>query len=291
MKRSDGTVFLVLAAISFSLILVDSYIPLHTLRRGVYSLTYPPRKLFEFFSHLISVNKRTEELSQIVMRLTLENARLREYRLENERLRKILEFEPEGYYNLVAAEVVARDILPPVTNLTVNKGEIDGIKVGMPVCTKDGLVGKVIEVFTHTSSIQTLHDRNCIVSCIVEPSREIGILKSMGGKELCLTGIPFDAQISQGSEVLSSGMGGVFPEGFKVGEVKSVSADELGLFRKVVIVPYVNFSNVNEVFIITNKKEPRLLSPREEKLIKEIVPTPTPESIPEFIDEIDLMKE
>ncbi|KPJ50747.1 hypothetical protein AMJ40_01960 [candidate division TA06 bacterium DG_26] len=287
MRRSDGTLFLVLAAISVSLIVVDSYVSLYAVRKGVYSLTYPPRKLFELFSTLARTNRRVSELSQVAMKLALENARLAEHRRENERLRELLSFEKNGYYSLLAAEVVARDIVILVTNLTVNRGTADGITVGMPVCTRDGIVGKVGEVHVRTSIVQTLYDRNCMVSCIVEPSRAVGILRSMGG-ELSLTGIPFDADVSPGCEVLSSGLGGIFPEGYALGRVESVSPDDLGLFKTVEIVPHVRFSSVREVFIITHKEEKRLLQPREEKLVKEIIPTPMPERVPEFIEEIQL---
>ncbi len=291
MKRSDGAVFLMLAVISVSLILVDSYTPFHALRRGVSSLTYPTRKFFGFFSELVAANRRVEELSQIVMKLVLENARLCEYRWENERLREIVEFEKEGYYDLTAAEVTGREILPPVTYLTVNKGRMDAVEVGMPVCKRDGLVGKVMKVHIHSSLVQTLHDRNCLVSCVVEPSREVGILKSRGGRGLYLTGIPFDTQISEGYEVLSSGLGGIFPKGLRIGRVESVSPGHLGLFSMVKIVPCLNFSRVSEVFIITRRKEVKLLPPREEKIIKEMVPAPPPEVIPEFINEISPSKE
>jgi len=290
MKRSDGAIFLVLAAISFSLVLVDAYIPLQDLRRGVSSITYPTRKLSEFFSQLVVTNRRAAELSQVVMRLALENARLREYRWENERLREIMEFEKEGYYDLVIAEIVGRHTLPPVTHFTVNKGRAEGIKTGMPVCTRDGLVGKIAGVYTHTSLIHTLYDRNCLVSCIVNPSREVGILKSVGGGALCLTGIPLDTHIGKDCEVLSSGLGGVFPEGFRVGKVESVSPDHLGLFSMVKVSPYVDFSKISEVFIITQKKEVRLLPAPQEKRVREIIPTLPPEPIPEFIDEINLLE-
>jgi rod shape-determining protein MreC len=291
MKRSDGTIFIAIVAISLSFILIDSHTPLHGIRRGVSSLTYPARKLFEFSGQLADANRRVDELSRAVMRFALENARLQEYRWENQRLREIVGFEKEGYYGLIAAEVVGRHVLPPVTSLSLSKGKADGIKVGMPVCVGDGLVGKVTDVYTNTSLVQTLYDRNCTVSCIVEPGREVGILRSTNGEELRLTGIPFDTYIAEGSEVLSSGLGGIFPKGFRVGEVESVSPDNLGLFSRVRIRPYVGFSKVGEVFIITHKREEKLIPRSERETMRAIIPSFAPESIPEFIDEIHLLRQ
>lgn len=290
MKRSDGVLFLALAAISIALILADSYAPFHSLRRGVSSLTYPTRKLFGYCSQLVAAKRRADELSETVMRLILENARLSHYRRENQRLREVLGFELEGYYDLVAAEIVGRHIFPPVTSLTINKGQYDGIEVGMPVCTERGLTGKVAEVYEHTSLVQTLHDRNCVVSCIVDNSEEIGILRSLGSKELYLTGIPLDTDIRKGAAIMSSGLGGVFPKGFFVGAVESVSPDGLGLFSRVKVSPEVNFSAVSEVFVITAKIKRELLPAHAEEELRPapIFPGTSPSDleIPEFIDVI-----
>jgi rod shape-determining protein MreC len=206
-------------------------------------------------------------------------------------LREVLGFELEGYYDLVAAEIVGRHIFPPVTNLTINKGERDGIEVGMPVCTREGLVGKVAEVYEQTSLAQTLHDRNCVVSCIVENSQEIGILRSLGTEELYLTGIPLDTDIREGSAIMSSGLGGVFPKGFSIGAVGTVSPDGLGLFSRVRVSPEVNFSAVSEVFVITDKIKREFLPARAEEELRPtpIFPGTLPPSefeIPEFIDVI-----
>ncbi|OPX31529.1 MAG: hypothetical protein B1H40_03810 [Candidatus Latescibacteria bacterium 4484_181] len=124
----------------------------------------------------------------------------------------------------------------------------------MPVVTAEGLVGRVIKVFLSSSVVQLLLDRNCRVSAVVQNrDRPFGIVEWEGEQKLKLKGISLRSNIQLGDVVVSSGMGGVFPKGLQIGTISNIEGQELGLFKKVELTPTVQFSRLEEVFVLIRR--------------------------------------
>ena len=120
----------------------------------------------------------------------------------------------------------------------------------MPVVTADGLVGRVLEAHVHTAVVQLLLDRNCRVSSVVQrQNRTQGVL-ICDQEVFYLQNVGVRDEIGVGDVVVSSGLGDVFPGGLYIGRVASLGETGQGLFREVVISPGVNFSNLEEVFVL-----------------------------------------
>lgn len=186
-------------------------------------------------------------------RLALENALLKETKLENERLRKLLGFKRRKKFELIPAEVIGVDPSRIVNSILIDIGGDSGIEVNMPVVTSEGLVGKVIDVFPKTTLVQLLLDRNCRVSAIVQRSRVLGIVEWERGSICRLKNVLDRSDVKVGDVVVSSGMGGVFPKGIKIGVVSEVAQQKGTPFKEVKVVPSVDFTRLEEVFVLSQK--------------------------------------
>jgi rod shape-determining protein MreC len=203
---------------------------------------------------MIVEQSANDRLQRLAAKLAVENSRLREARLENIRLRLLLEFEQESLFGLYPAKVIGWDADRTVNSILINMGEGDGVREGMPVLTPDGLVGKVYQVMPAMSIVQLLLDRNCRVSAIVQRTRALGIVEWERGYQCFLRKIPARSDVKEGDVVVTSGMGGVFPRGLVIGTVSSVGGEKWELFKNIVVKPGVDFTNVEEVFVLIHEE-------------------------------------
>jgi rod shape-determining protein MreC len=193
------------------------------------------------------------------LRLSMELVALRESKLENKRLRGLLNFKGanRGAGDYFAAKVIARDPDRITNTILIDIGQSDGVAARMPVVTADGLVGRVLEIHPWTAIVQLLLDRNCRVSAIVQrQSRTQGIVMAEEGT-FYLRHVPIRSEVEEGDVVVSSGLGGIFPSGLLVGTITGLGHEEQGLFREVILTPGVNFSRLEEVFVLRGRSADR----------------------------------
>ncbi|MBI5418302.1 rod shape-determining protein MreC [Candidatus Poribacteria bacterium] len=173
--------------------------------------------------------------------------------LENKRLRKILQFKENYYeYELLPAEIIGKDPTNWFNTILINRGSYDGVKEKMPVITPHGLVGKVIEVTKYVSRVQLILDMNSAVGAMVQRNRSIGILRGFS-REVCeLDYLSRTLDIREGDIVVTSGLGGVFPKGLPIGKVSKIEKKNYGLMQRVIVVPLINFYNIEEIMIVKN---------------------------------------
>ncbi len=228
----------------------------------IFGFTYAPfYALGNHMKQLKGVYLENRKLNQRVMELTLENSKLKEERSENSRLRALLEFRSELRYQVIPGEVVAAEPNRPPGrgSVIINKGQDQGIKRNMPVVNLHGLVGKIQQVFPHRSSVQLMPDPNFRVSALDQRSRVFGIIKPHSGPGLILKldNVPSGEDVRTGDEVVSSGLGGIFPAGIRIGVVSGVEEQTLskaspysGVFKEIKVKPSVDFSSLEELFIL-----------------------------------------
>lgn len=187
-----------------------------------------------------------------LVELAAENARLEEAGLENERLRAALEFRPRVGRSALPAEVVGRRGGLAAPLLVVDRGIADGVRRNHPVVTPAGIVGRVVEVAANHCWVMPLIHPECKVSALVRRSRVTGIVEHDRAGGLALTRVPRLADIGPGDVVVSSGLGGVYPAGWPIGEAVSISEEFGGLLAQVRLQSVVDFSRLEEVFILTD---------------------------------------
>ncbi len=191
--------------------------------------------------------------------------RMEHFEAENEALRRQLGFSILAPQKLLLCEVIARgDMSGWWQTVRINKGLADGVRAGMAVMTTDGLIGRTLEVSDRTADVLLITDPNCKVACKVAHSEAFGILRGAG---VSLSGrpamemlasvrpaqmnyIPMAHEVREGDVILTSGLGGVFPEGLPVGRAVAVRRHESGLYQQVDVVPSANLAAIRYVFVV-----------------------------------------
>ena len=171
---------------------------------------------------------------------------------ENERLRRLLGFRQHLSMkdSVIVATIVGRDVDRVVNTLIVDAGERDGVEKNMTVVTAEGLVGKVFESYRSSSSVQIIRDVNSKVSAYVVNTDIHGIVSWRGGSNLIMYGLHRQKIPKIGERIYTTGIGGVFPHGLLIGTVEERSDSGIELYASVYVKPAVDFSQIQEVFIL-----------------------------------------
>ena len=136
--------------------------------------------------------------------------------------------------------------------MSINVGENRGIAKDMPGIIGEGLlVGRVTEIGLNTATILLLSDRQSVVNAIVQDTRASGIVRGRHGLELLMDSIPQNEEIVNGQSIVTSGLGGGFPSGLLIVEIKEVHESSNELFKEARLLPAVNFDRLEIVFVLT----------------------------------------
>jgi rod shape-determining protein MreC len=212
--------------------------------------------LWRHYFFLIAVAQRNNELEKKLALALVQNNACKEALLENERLRSSLGLKAKIPFKLVAAEVVARDASPWYQTIVINKGEAAGIVAGLPVVMPEGIVGHVMTASAEYAKVLLMLDRNSAVDAIIQRTRARGITRGAGDKGCIFDFALRTADIRVGDTVFSSGLDGIYPKGLPVGHVSRVVRRNAGLFQEIELIPYVDFTKLEEVMIIINPLKP-----------------------------------
>lgn len=167
----------------------------------------------------------------------------------NERLEKMLEFRQKQPYELLPVEVVAYAPRNYFKILFLGKGKKEGIEKEMVVVDAQGLVGRIIEVYPHQAKVMTILDERSKVGVRNERTRDVAILQGKG--KVCeLKYLLTRASVKVEDEVVTSGLGGLFPKGILVGRISQVKKNPNRLFQEAEVIPWVDFGKLEELFVI-----------------------------------------
>ncbi len=223
---------------------------LKPLRSFADSALTPIEKGVDYVRAFTEVKRDNEELRLLATHLAIENFYLKEYRFENRRLRKLLSFREENRFELLPVRVVARTSGRGAETWKIDKGSKDGIVSGMAIVSHRGLVGRIVDVLGSSASIRTLRNQDVRVSAVSQRSRVVGILSWRFPRGFRLLDVPSNGDMQTGDQIVSSGLGGVFPPGIPLGRVKAAREKRGRIFREVEVEPAVDFSLLEEVYVV-----------------------------------------
>jgi rod shape-determining protein MreC len=204
-----------------------------------------------------TLQARNAELEAMTNRLMVENLRLKELEQENETLRQLLNYtrsNPQLTYE--PTTVVGRSVGVDPTNLLyfvyVDVGARSGIARDMPVVTDRGLAGRVTAVGPNSVQVLLLIDPASAVNAIIQTSRATGIVRGNIDGTLSMDRIPPNEMVNPGDIVLTSGLGGNFPDKIVIGQVTEVEQRDQDMFQVARIRPTVDFGKLETMLIITS---------------------------------------
>jgi rod shape-determining protein MreC len=248
-----GTVLREVSSPSIEGALRDACAPIHKIfiavgNWGKGALTFP--------LSLLASSRHVRELTEEVSELQGEVRKLEEFRLENERLKKMLDYQSSvvsyTYSPVTVAAVISRDPGNWFDTINLGKGSRQGIRTNMAVVVPEGLVGRVIKVSENTAQALLITDPRSAVSGLVQQTRSPGLVEGTGGGAggLRMINIPYDTVIHPDQVIVTAGAGSFFPKGLPIGKIKSSGSDPSGLFYTAVIQPFVDFNRLEEVYVV-----------------------------------------
>ena len=213
------------------------------------------------FETLSEMRKENKELQAKVDELTIDNTRLRQEQYELERLRELYKLE-ENYsdYEKIGAHVIANNGSNWYTDFTIDKGSNDGIKVDCNVLAGSGLVGIVTEVGPNYAKVRSVIDDSSNISSMILSTSDTCMVR--GDITLAADGrIRFEKlknnenEIKVGEQVVTSHVSDRFLQGLFIGYISEINVDSNNLTRSGYITPAVDFSQLQEVLVITTTKD------------------------------------
>lgn len=192
-----------------------------------------------------NLNKKINELKAVIVSY-------QESYKEAQRLKKLLSLSDDYNYQFISARVIGREQAALSRVILINKGSSDGLKAGMPVLAPPGLIGRLVDVSWHVSRVLLFIDENSNIDAIVQRNRTQGIISGAGSRGMIFKYISKTQDVKEGDVIVSSGMGGVFPKGMLIGQVIHVDRQDGGLFLKITVAPFADFSKLEEILILSS---------------------------------------
>ncbi|MDN3680404.1 rod shape-determining protein MreC [Vibrio tapetis subsp. quintayensis] len=249
--------------LSASLMLADSRLDAFSnVRYFLNSLVAPiqyaanlPRSMFDGvydrFHTRETLVTSNQTLKREVLRLKSDMLLLDQYREENKRLRKLLDSPFVRDEKKVVTEVMAVDSSPYRHQVVIDKGLIDGVYQGQPVINEKGIVGQVTFVAAHNSRVLLITDANSSIPVQVVRN-DIRVIGSGNGSidKIQLEHIPSSTEIEEGDLLVTSGLGGRYPEGYPVAYVSTVERDNRRQFASIIAKPVVEFERLRYLLLV-----------------------------------------
>ena len=253
-RYSSIIVLVILNFISLNLILNDDSAPENAFRTFILDNVTALQSGFDYFGSLKRLKADNEILKEYNIALKRNIRKSEEYALQNVRFRRLFHLSEDADFEYILAEVVGQNPNNFVSGFVLNKGLDDSIRTDMAVVSNEGLVGRIIYVGNNTSVVQLLNDKNMRISCRVQRTRDMGMVGWSAKKMLKLDYFSKTNNLKLGDIIITSGLSTIYPSGIKIGTVRNIIEKDYNLFKEVDVDPAVNFTSLEEVFIVKKKK-------------------------------------
>lgn len=204
----------------------------------------------DHYLFVAEVSEENEKLKQELGKLIRQNNELHEELRQKDRIADLMKYQEERQLKSVVAKVIGRDATQWARVVYVNKGTQDGIKENLAVVTNAGVVGHVIQAGLNTSKVMLVVDGRSSVDTLFSHDRISGIVVGTGMEFCEMKYVPITAEVNVGDQIISSGLGGVYPKGLVVGTVIRIAKGTQGLFQEIFIAPSADFGRLEEVLVL-----------------------------------------
>ncbi|MCU1320513.1 MAG: rod shape-determining protein MreC [Acidobacteriaceae bacterium] len=194
-------------------------------------------------------------LQQQIADMRLQQAAIAQDALQGLRLQALLNFQQHYVARTVAAQVIGTSGSDLSRMVYIDKGKEDGLKPDQAVITPDGIVGKLRDVFPHTSQVLLIDDQTSGAGVLLSSTRIRGILRGTSTGRIIINNLTTDSRIKSGETVLTSGGDQVYPRGLPVGTIETIAPDpDHQPYTMIRVRPAANLSQLEEVLIITGTR-------------------------------------
>ncbi len=216
-----------------------------------------------YFS-MIDKSKEYFALKQENRALIIENRKLREsnknvFEYNTPQIKTILDSGYIQKYTYIEAKVIDFSLNRDVNFFMLNRGKKHGIQKEMGVISDQGVVGVVFDVSENFSSVIALLNKGkADFYGVVDKTGYAGRIswRSQNIQEVSLLEIPQKSKVEIANKVLTGRASSVFPQGIPIGEIIKIEEPQGELFYDIILKPSVNFSKLNNVYVVQNMYKP-----------------------------------
>nr|WP_298634791.1 rod shape-determining protein MreC [uncultured Umboniibacter sp.] len=271
-----GSYLVRLMVVAVILLVVDKNLGLSSLRMALTTLSAP-------FYWLTSLPDRVDQWGDDNLvsreRLMAQNASLRaendqlqlllqrfqSVTTENDRLRQMMGASERLSHDVITGQLIGVSPDPVRQVIIVDKGQDDGVRIGLPVLDRLGVAGQVIDVSATTASILLLTDQSHALPVRFLDSGIRSVAEGAGDiSQLQLLFVPQTSNVQPGDIIVTSGLGDVFPEGYPVGEVDFLLRDPNQPFMEIRIRPYAQLNRSRFYMILVPHFDETIVTPSGE---------------------------
>jgi rod shape-determining protein MreC len=221
----------------------------------------PFQDAYGYVSDLVSEKESSDRLEARIQQLQEELRQAQAASSENERLRELLAFVDgprfPANFDPVTTRVIAQPSNAYNQRVLVAAGSDEGVRVGAPVMTGDGLVGVVTKVTSGYAQVTLLTDPSMFVSAQDADTEARGDVRASAsaGAGLILDRVDKELVVEPGDTVITSGwssgkIASLYPFGIPIGEVTSVGRQDIELYMRIQVEPFVDFDSLSEVVVL-----------------------------------------
>jgi rod shape-determining protein MreC len=218
-------------------------------QRGTSAVLNGVRGAWSGYVALRNVRAENEALRQELASAQIEIQRQRALADRSRSLESILRLGSSTELQTAAAQIIGAAASPDFRTVTIDKGTRLGLKADMAVLGPKGVVGRVVVAGPRASRVQLLVDRNAAAGALIERSRAQGVVVGAGDNRLRLEFVSGISDVAVGDLVVTSGIDGIYPKGFAIGQVDAVEKNGV-TYRTIGVRPAVDFSSLEDVLVV-----------------------------------------
>ena len=233
-----------------------------------YLATTPKRAVDWAVENLVTRRQLIEDNQQLKTNALRLNEQLMQFDIvkqENDRLRLLLTSPVRADAKKMVAEILSVDSDPYSHQVVINRGANDGVFEGQVVIDAQGIVGQVLHVGTISSRILLITD---VTHAVPVRIRRNGIRLIANGTgtidRLIHNYVPHSTDIREGDVLVTSGLGGKYPEGYPVALVSAVRQDKAHPFAKVQSEPVAQINRLRYLLLLWPEKKQSIFSSKED---------------------------
>lgn len=229
------------------------------MQRGINKIGLVVADGMEYASTVKKLTKENDNLQKQVDELSSQNRLLQQDKYDLDNFRKLYDLDEKySNYPKVAAHVISSDG-NWFNSFVIDKGSSDGLKVNMNVLAGDGLVGIVTEVNKSYARVRSIiDDESSVTGSFLKTSDMCfvnGNLKLINKGMIDISGIPADARIKDGYEVVTSPVSDKYLPGILIGYARDIKTDSSNITQSAHLTPAADLSGLDMVLVITEVKD------------------------------------
>ena len=211
------------------------------------------RGMWAEYGALRGVREENQRLRSRLAELEEANLQYREALVASGHLQQIAAMRDDFEIPMLPTEVVGLDVMPWFRSVLVDRGGAHGVRAGNPVITAEGVVGLVTATSRHAAKTMLLLDRQSAIDGIVQRTRARGIVRGRGTDQLAFEFVVRGGDVEVGDIVITSGLGGGYPKGLRIGEVGELLDPGGGLLQTATLRSAVDFGRLEQVFVMLRR--------------------------------------